>query len=218
MFRKHILPYIIWIVYFSLKSTWRINIVEPPDLTDRLRKGEGVVFAHWHGDELVFVGLIKQYEAAVMTSTSKDGEIMDRVSRLLGARTSRGSSTRGGVSALKGIIRLAKEGRNPSVAVDGPKGPYHRVKPGVFEISRLVKMPIYCGAASADRAIVFEKSWNKTFLPKPFAKISVVWKLASPEIRKDQDPKSDELAKLLEKKLDVAKEESFSLLKEQVNA
>ena len=212
MFRKYILPYLIWALYRGLSLTWRITIIEPPELKERLESRSGVVFAHWHGDELVFVGLIKQYRAAVMTSTSRDGDLMDRVARLLGARTSRGSSTRGAVSALKGLIRLAREGCNPSVAVDGPKGPYHKVKPGIFEISRLTGYPIYCGAAAADRALVFNKSWNKAFLPKPFAKISVVWHLASEAVTKNEDPKDPLIAASLEEKLDEAKREAIDII------
>ncbi|WP_423246900.1 DUF374 domain-containing protein [Spectribacter hydrogenoxidans] len=48
-----------------------------------------------------------------------------------------GSSSRGGARGLKGLIRLCRGGHNVSIAVDGPRGPRHQVKPGVFPIARL---------------------------------------------------------------------------------
>ena len=133
-----------------------------------------------------------------MVSTSKDGELMARVIHLMGARTSRGSSTRGGVSALKGIIRLTKEGWSPSVAVDGPKGPIYKAKPGIFEISKLIQAEIIPVAAACDHKFTFEKAWNKTFLPLPFARIVVVWGDALPAVPKDADSRSGDLSLRLE--------------------
>ena len=124
---RKIAPWAGFLLYKSLYYTWRIRIDESPDLQRALKNKTPVIYAHWHGDELGILYLLKPYHVCAMISTSADGEIMDRVVRLLGATTSRGSSTRGGVSALRGILRLAQEGRSPSVAVDGPKGPRHKV-------------------------------------------------------------------------------------------
>jgi lysophospholipid acyltransferase (LPLAT)-like uncharacterized protein len=136
-----------------------------------------------------------------MTSTSTDGEIMNTALKLLGAKTSRGSSTRGGVSALKGLIRLSKAGRNCTFAVDGPRGPIHEVKPGVFELSRLTNANIYVCGVFCDRAWHFPKSWNKTYFPKPFAKIFVLWTGPINAINKSTDPRSTDLASTLQKQL-----------------
>jgi lysophospholipid acyltransferase (LPLAT)-like uncharacterized protein len=171
-----------------------------------------MVYAHWHGDELAILYLLKPYRAAAMISTSKDGELMDTVVRLLGARTSRGSSTRGGVSALKGIIRLSREGWRPSVAVDGPKGPYHKVKPGVFEISKIIRGPIFALAAACDRKFIFQKSWNKTFLPLPFARVVVVGGESLPAPDRDTDSRDPNLAKRLEEALTNAEQQAANLI------
>lgn len=133
---------------------------------------------------------------------------MAKVLKWLGAKTSRGSSTRGGVQALKGLIRLVKDGGNVSFAVDGPKGPLHKVKPGVFELSRMIKAPIYAAGVSCDRAIHFPKSWNKTYLPKPFAKILILWTESSPAIHKETDPRNPDLALALEQHLTSAHQEA----------
>ena len=173
--RGFILGALIFIIYRTLSLTWRFQITEPESLKNDLGQENPFVMAHFHGDELALVALSRKYRIATMTSTSKDGEMMNTVLFLMGAKTSRGSSTRGGVSALKGLIQLSKKGSNTSFAVDGPKGPIHEIKPGVFEISRLMKSKIYAGGVFCERSWKFPRSWNKTYLPKPFAKIRVVW-------------------------------------------
>ena len=199
MFRKFIIGPLVWIIYRTLSLTWRVTLIESPEMIARVKNRQPTIFAHWHGDEIVLISLVRRYRIATIASTSKDGDIMDTVLHLLGAKTSRGSSTRGAVAALKGLLRLIqKDGRNCSFAVDGPKGPIYKAKSGVFEVSRLAKAPIYVAGVSCDRAWIFEKSWNKTFLPKPFSRVFISWTLSLPEVAREQDPRSPEIAKTLE--------------------
>ena len=72
-----------------------------------------------------------------MYSRSAFGRLMDFVLRKFGARTVAGSSSRGGMSALKGLIRCCRDGCNASMTVDGPRGPRLEVKPGVIQLARL---------------------------------------------------------------------------------
>lgn len=210
--RGYILGFIIWIIYKLISFTWRVSIQEPEEMTSELQTNQSVILAHFHGDELMLISLAKKYKIATMTSTSKDGEIMNTALHLLGAKTSRGSATRGGVSALKGLIRLNKSGFNASFAVDGPKGPIHKVKPGVFEFSRLTHSNIYACGVAVTHAWHFPKSWNKTYLPKPFSKIQVVWTGPLQAINKDTDPRSPELAKTLENQLFDANRQASKLI------
>lgn len=201
MFRRWVLPWTAWLFYRMWSATWRLECIESEGLKRAKENGEPLVFAHWHGDELKVMPLITPYKIATMTSTSKDGQLIDFAIRRLGGATSRGSSTRGGVSALKGLIRLMGEGYRASMAVDGPKGPLHRVKPGVFELSRLSKAKVVPTGAATDRAIVFQKSWNKAELPKPFAKITVWFGEPLPAVTRDESAKDPQLAARLESEI-----------------
>lgn len=194
-----------------LLLTWKLKVEDPPELTSRLKNREPFILAHWHGDELALASLLGRYRLATIVSTSKDGDIMSVFSRLMGTKSSRGSSTRGGIGALKGLLRLMKEGCNCSFAVDGPKGPIYKVKPGVFETSKLAQAPIFYAGVYADRKLVFEKAWNKTFLPKPFAKVHIRWSGPLAPIQKTQDPRDENLALDLEKLLHGARAEVQSL-------
>ena len=210
--RGWFLGFLIWIIYRSLSLTWKISIQEPDTLKKSVAEKTPVILAHFHGDELALVALTPKYKIATMTSTSKDGELMNTVLHLLGGKTSRGSSTRGGVSALKGLIEHCKNGSNSSIAVDGPKGPIYEVKPGVFELSRLMKSQIFAGGVFCDRAWKFPRSWNKAYLPKPFAKIQVVWLGPLGPVTKQDDPRSPELAKTLQNQLFAAQQHAAKFI------
>lgn len=212
--RKYFLAFLVWLVYRTLMLTWRVRIHEPAEMTVELKAKKAFLMAHWHGDELALIQISPRYRLATITSTSKDGELVNSVLWMLGARTSRGSSTRGGVTALKGLLRLAKAGRNCSFAVDGPKGPLHKVKPGIFEVSRMLNASIYACGVFCDRAWYFPKSWNKTYLPKPFAKIYIHWSGPFGPVLRDQDPRAPELAQQLETNLHSAKQQATKVIAE----
>ncbi len=209
---NRIAPWAGFLLYKTLFATWRITIEESADLQRARKQNTPRVYAHWHGDELGILYLLKPYKACAMISTSSDGAIMDRLVRLLGAETSRGSSTRGGISALRGILRLANDGWSPSVAVDGPKGPYHKVKPGVFEIAKLTEAEIFPLTVACSNAWVFEKAWNKTYLPRPFARLSVVFGPALPPMLREHDARDTGLGSRLEIALSDAERHARHLL------
>lgn len=212
MFTARVLGVVAFVFYSLLRATWRLRVVESESLKRALAEKRPFVIAFWHGDELGVVQLGRRYRVAVITSTSKDGEIMNTAARLMGSKTSRGSSTRGGVTALKGIIKLAKQGYRPSVAVDGPKGPYHKAKPGIFEISKVIGGEIFPLAIATDRAYVFEKAWNKAFLPLPFAKVVAMWGEALPMVPREGDAHDPQLALDLERALDAAGQQARNLI------
>jgi len=212
MFRKYILPWLILITYKLLSMTWRTTVIECDDLRNDLKNKKPIIFAHWHGDELSIVQLVTRYSLSTMTSMSKDGQLIDFVIRKLGGVTSKGSSSRGSVSALKGLIRLCRSGHPASMAVDGPRGPIYKVKHGIFELSLLTKAKIYPAGISCVSKINFSKSWNKTFLPKPFAKIIVVLENPMPIVTKSERGEFDNLSKELEKRLNDARQKAFKLI------
>lgn len=207
MIKQKILGFTAWALFRLMAMTWRIQVIMPDSMQAALEARKTILFAHWHGDELVLFHFIGKYRVATMASSSKDGEIMNTAVRLIGGKTTRGSSTRGGISGLKGLIRLIKsEARNCSFAVDGPKGPIYEVKPGIFEMSRLLDAEIYPAGVACSRAWKFEKSWNKTFLPKPFSKIVVFWGMPLPSVSSELDPRSPELAQQLKGALHQCRE------------
>jgi lysophospholipid acyltransferase (LPLAT)-like uncharacterized protein len=206
-----------WLViafYELLTFTWRVKVDFDPITRSLLDARTPTVLAHWHGDEYSLIHLVRSLRLATMTSTSADGQVVDQLIRHLGGTTSRGSSTRGAVGGLKGLVRLLKtEGRITSIAVDGPRGPRHVVKPGVFELSRLAQAQVVPVGVYARSALRFENAWNKAYLPWPFAKIQIVF--AAPFLRSEAsssiDPRDPTLGLALAEKIDDASSQARAL-------
>lgn len=191
--------FLIWLLYRPLSLTWRVTCREPQGLHDALRERKPFILAHWHGDLFALAVLVRRYRLVTIASSSKDGRIMATLLRLLGAKISVGSSSKGAVAALKGLIRLMREGHNCSFAVDGPRGPIYKVKPGVLETSRVLHCPIYYASVSCDRAFHWHRSWDRSYIPKPFARIDVQWRGPLPAVGRHDDARdSQALARLEE--------------------
>lgn len=190
---------LLFLVYRALTLTWRIRYQESPQFTQALSNRDPIVLAHWHGEELALLHLAKRYRLATLVSQSRDGNVMNTLLNLLGAITARGSSSRGGAGGLRHLIKVSRaKDRNISFAVDGPRGPYHQVKPGVFECSRILKAPIYVVYAEASRYWSFYRAWNKAVLPKPFALVTITAGYALPPVTKNLNPRDPVLAKQLQ--------------------
>ncbi len=207
MFKKaksFVVAALVFVVYRIWSLTWRKSLHSNEELQGDIKNNVPIVFAFWHGHELAMISYADHYQFATMTSISNDGQLMARVLTWLGAKTSKGSSSKKAIQGLKGLIRLAKSGYIPVVPVDGPRGPIYEPKPGVFELSKLLNAKIYPGGVATTSKISFEKSWNKTFMPRPFAKVHLVWGKPLSPISRDDDPRSPELADQLKNAINAA--------------
>lgn len=175
MFRRVILPRLVYALYRTLSASWRKQRREPTSLRERIDRGEAFVVAMWHGDETGLICFSRYYHLSAMTSWSKDGELMDYVLRRLGFATSRGSSSRGGSRALRGLVRLAREGWSPVITVDGPRGPIYRAKPGTLELARITGLPIFPCALACSHSRTMERSWDQARVPLPFSRVMMYW-------------------------------------------
>lgn len=169
------MPRLVYWFYRLWSWSWRLRRHEPQAFSQRLAAGEPFLIAMWHGDELGLFAFCRFYPVATMTSYSKDGELLDYVLRRLGFATTRGSSSRGGAGALRGLVRLARAGYCPVITVDGPKGPVYRAKPGILELARLTGLPIFPCAMACSSHIPLHRSWDLAALPLPFARVLICW-------------------------------------------
>ena len=137
-------------------------------------RGAPVIYAIWHGRVLMlpyFYG--RRRPAHVLASHSRDGELLSRFVERFGIGVVRGSSSRGGAVALRGLARvLRRGGTEVLVAPDGPRGPRHVVQPGVVALAGFTGAAIVPIAAGASRGTVL-RSWDRFVIPHPFARLCV---------------------------------------------
>jgi len=131
-----------------------------------------LIYAMWHGRLLLLPYLYGHRGAHVLTSRSRDGELVARWIRHFGLDPVRGSSTRGGADAVRLLARAIRAGREVVVVPDGPRGPREVLKPGVIALARLSGAPIVPTAVGASREWRL-RSWDEFRIPRPFARCVV---------------------------------------------
>jgi len=139
-----------------------------------LGKGEQVICVFWHGRILMMPFAAPGVPVAVLISRHRDGELMSRIVERLGFPVIRGSTTRGGVMAVRGMIRILRKGWNLAITPDGPKGPRWKVRAGVVKLAGMTGAPLIPLAFSASRRFVLN-SWDGFLVPIPFSRGVYVW-------------------------------------------
>lgn len=128
------------------------------EVADQLyQDGTRAIFAFWHARQLLMPFAYRGDRAYVLISQHQDGEIIARIVERFGFLAVRGSSTRGGVEALRELIRLGHSGADLVVTPDGPKGPAQVAKIGVIQLARATGLPIVpitaaCSKKNSSRA------------------------------------------------------------------
>lgn len=123
----------------ALSATLRVRHMR----VENLASAPQHILAFWHAHLLLMLHSKWRKPVAVMISRSKDGEIIARVFDSYGGiHAARGSSTRGGGTALRELIREARDGNNLAFTPDGPKGPPRVLKEGVIYAAQATGLPI----------------------------------------------------------------------------
>ena len=97
---------------------------------------------------------------------------MGQTIRRLGFGHVRGSSTRGGVRAIRELVTKLEAGFDLGITVDGPVGPRFKAKAGPLEIAKLSGSLVVPATTSSSSRWVFS-SWDAFEFPKPFARVSI---------------------------------------------
>ena len=160
-----------------LKVTTRKCYVGVDDLFARWERGEQVILAFWHSRIVLMRFGYRGQKACIMNSIHRDGEIITRVLKRFGIAAVRGSSSRGWVSGLKGLIEAYRLGYDLIVVPDGPRGPCQQAKSGVLQLARTTGAPVYPTTYSAAWHIRIG-SWDRLMIPFPFSR--VVYVVGSP--------------------------------------
>jgi lysophospholipid acyltransferase (LPLAT)-like uncharacterized protein len=171
-----------------------------PELADPYLTGnKPFIYCFWHGRLLMMpYGWRTNMDLRMLISHHRDGAIIADTVAHFGLGTVRGSATKagsgknkGGVAALRAMVRAVKDGKAVGITPDGPSGPYMRASEGVVVLAKLTGIPILPATYSAKRRRIMN-SWDRFCLPLPFSKGVIVWgeplhvdRKASPEDLED---------------------------------
>lgn len=177
MTRERLLALIGATILRSLFLTLRMRLEDPHGFTQKT-DCKPLIFCFWHnrilGITFAFYSIYPKHRAGVtvLTSASKDGEILAQLVGAFGMGSARGSSSRRGSRALLELVRLVRTGRDIAITPDGPRGPRYSLGPGVIQLAQSTNAKIIPMHATFARCIRM-KTWDGFIIPLPFSKVSV---------------------------------------------
>jgi lysophospholipid acyltransferase (LPLAT)-like uncharacterized protein len=144
------------------------------------------IYAFWHENILVPAYHYARPDIHVLISQHADGEIIAEICRRLGFSLVRGSTTRGGIEAVRQMLRV--DGGHLAITPDGPRGPRRVVQPGLIYLAARTGLPIVAFGIGFQRARRL-KSWDRFALPRLWSFATCVTSVpmaVPPELDRDE--------------------------------
>ena len=177
---RHVAPEVAFVVLTLLRASWRVHETGREHFDRVTAAGRGPVVAFLHGRAMMLLNTIRGRRRGrwlSMCSKSLDGDGMTKLEERLGFEVIRGSSGRDGLQAIIDMIRLMRDtpGLGACLAVDGSRGPRGVVQGGIISLAQRTGGVIIPVTISARPAWIFRKSWDRTLLAMPFARVEIVF-------------------------------------------
>jgi lysophospholipid acyltransferase (LPLAT)-like uncharacterized protein len=158
--------YIDWV---GQSSKWHIEGEEHYLLARAI--GKPIIFAFWHNQLMLmpfcYLAATRRTKAATLISRSRDGQVVNDMIESFGFTPIRGSSSRGGSTALLQLTRHLSQGYDLVLTPDGPRGPRYEAQPGVVALASVSGCPILPFACDTKKRKVL-KSWDHFRVSYPY--------------------------------------------------
>jgi lysophospholipid acyltransferase (LPLAT)-like uncharacterized protein len=118
-------------------------------------------------------------------------------------------STGNGFDAAKKLIKLVRAGEYATIIPDGPRGPRHKLAPGVVAIAKLANVDIVAFSFCVKKYHRLN-SWDRFILVLPFNRGVMVWRKIS--INELKNIPEEEAISLVERNINMASEEAYRIL------
>lgn len=195
-----LIPFSASLLIRAVRRTMRLQF-EGSESVERLAAaGRPYIHAFWHGHLFLMPYSYRGRRISIVISAHRDGELIARTMGWFGHAGIRGSTTAGGISALRGAVRALKDGSDVGFTPDGPRGPRHRAQPGVVQAARLSGAPIVPVAFAASRRRILS-SWDGFVLPAPFSRGVFVYGEPIEVVRTADDAALEEVRRRVEEAL-----------------
>lgn len=156
-----------------LTGRWRVVRGEVPKAY--WRRGEPFILAFWHGRLLMMPYCWDRTRPIhMLISQHRDGRLISHTVSHFGIHTVAGSSSKGGLEALRAMLKRLKAGECVGITPDGPRGPRMRASEGVAAVARLSGVPVIPATYAVNRRRLL-RSWDRFLVAWPFARGAIVW-------------------------------------------
>lgn len=124
-----------------------------------------MIYVFWHEYILLPIHMRGHCNLAMLLSRHHDADILYYLAHYLGFDTVRGSTRRGGASALMELIDKSRR-MNLTITPDGPRGPRRQLAPGPVFLASKLGLPIVAMGLGLDRPWRL-RSWDRFAIPRP---------------------------------------------------
>jgi lysophospholipid acyltransferase (LPLAT)-like uncharacterized protein len=155
----------------SLAATLRFQVEDPRGIFQH-EPEKPRIFAFWHNRILMMPYIYERFcpgrRMLMLVSRSRDGEFITRIMNRFGIDGVRGSSSKGGLGALREMVREleGKSARDIGITPDGPRGPRGKVQDGVLAVAMASGRPIIPVTTHLSRKWELP-SWDRFQIPQP---------------------------------------------------
>jgi len=152
---------------------WRIEGDATPERFHR--EGKPFILAFWHG-RLLMMPMIWRRDKPIhmLISDHGDGRIIADAVRHFGIKSIAGSSGKGGLQALRAMVRTLRSGDCVGITPDGPRGPAMQASEGIVATARLARIPIIPASYASRRRYILG-SWDHFHFALPFSEGLFLW-------------------------------------------
>ena len=193
----HIAAALLYASMIIICKTLRVEIKGKKAYDDLKKENKNVIFAVWHQATFIMFHLYRKKDTAILVTSEVRGQVLGKAAEWMGYKTLpiylEKKITMARSTAR--LLKYLKNGHDVVIAVDGPKGPLHEVKPGVFYLSQNSKTSILPVGVKAFFKLTFSRRWDKYFIPLPFSKV----KISLGKAKKSSETGPDSLKKDLTK-------------------
>jgi lysophospholipid acyltransferase (LPLAT)-like uncharacterized protein len=163
-----------WMSTLDYKVAFYDPTVDPAQPGCRGQK----IHVFWHEYILFPIYLRGHCNLAMLLSRHRDAKILSYAAYHLGFDFVRGSTNRGGVTAIRELLRKSRK-MHLTITPDGPRGPRRRLAPGAIFLASRLQLPLVATGYGYDRPWRLG-SWDRFAIPRPFSRARAV---AGPQIR-----------------------------------
>jgi len=153
----------------------------------------------------------------VLVSPSDDGGLVKLLLDRYGYAVVRGSSSRGGARAVRRMLAAIADERVVVITPDGPRGPRHSMNPGLAWLARETGRAVVPLGVAFDRAWHLERTWDRFVVPKPRARLKLVYGEPVRVDRRTTDPELERATATIAERLLEAERFGFSELGAEVD-
>ena len=157
----------LWLLHAAYAATVRWRILNERFTPRCLPPGKNVIYVFWHS-KLFVLPLYGSFRGmAALTLLDWKNRIFDQICKFYRIRTVPVRSDAASTLALESLLN---QGYHVALALDGPRGPACKIRPGALYLARKTGRPIVCVNLRLNRSVRLLRRWDRLEIPLPFSR------------------------------------------------